>query len=479
MIYLYSRKRLLRISLLFLCVLIFGVIGYTLIQTDDVKQVKVVQSGTDRPEEQKQVSKDSSSEEQTASRPLIKPAKGIDSGKKPKEKKVLGPENAAKTPETSDSVDDNIYVRVQDVLSLRENPSQDSVDLLVQFLNDPSVLVVQESIDTLGFIALKNGELKGTVLQVLTESAMDKDFPERGHALITAAIVGKEKTLPLVSKFLSEDREGVEDYAVRALSLINSPESVPLLQSVLETAGDGEVRRNCINVLARIDTPETLDMLKTHAASSKGSDQAASVAALSRLNRADSNQMLMDLVKDDRLGEKALLALSMSPSAPIIYSELLNGADLDLDRKISLIRSIRNDSLYAPGKTRGEIVQTLTPLLDSEETEIQVETLKTISQLGGGEEYTAELLLPKLKASDPEVRREALSSFLAYTNPWNYKDLLDLVFDENEETRRMALFASERFVDNSDLEILERAANSEDEFIRERAKKLLDLLNQT
>ena len=83
----------------------------------------------------------------------------------------------------------------------------------------------------------------------------------------------------------------------------------------------------------------------------------------------------------------------------------------------------------------------------------------------------AELLEPKLKSPDAEVREQAFGSYISSLSSKTYKPLLDLLWDDNEKVRRSAMFFAGHFADNSDAEQLTKALEHEDEYIREQAKK--------
>ena len=75
------------------------------------------------------------------------------------------------------------------------------------------------------------------------------------------------------------------------------------------------------------------------------------------------------------------------------------------------------------------------------------------------------------------VRKEALEAFMAYATPANYKHLVDLYWDTDEKVRRTAFFFSEEFLNESDLEALEKATTHHDEMIAEHAQIMLHNLN--
>jgi HEAT repeat protein len=472
-----SRAQLLKFVLPLICLGILAVIGYRAVQVEEVSRVEAVQPAAVQSVARAQIQEPSPSPAPEAEAPP-EPAPASQPAGAAEKTVESAPEHDHAPSETGEQVyEETLYARIQEILRLRKEPSPEAVDRLAQSLTDPSRTLVVEAIDTLGFLALEDGSLRDSVWKILKEKALSEAFPEQGHALVTAATVGGEESLPVIREYLSGEGDGKARFAVRALALVNSPDSVPLLESLLQTNEDPEMRRLCFDVLARIDTPETVALLEAHAAASSGAEQAASVAALSRLDRPETNRMLADLVRRGRLDDPARQALAVSPASPEIYEDLLSGGDLRLPQKVDLLKEIRSTSLYAPGETRSDMVSVLVPFLDHPDAAVQMEALKAVSQLGGGEEYTADLLLPKLKSANPEVRQTALASFLGYANPWNYKEVSDLIFDSDEQTRRMALFAFERFVNQSDVEVLRRAADSEDEFISERAEMILEQLN--
>ena len=113
------------------------------------------------------------------------------------------------------------------------------------------------------------------------------------------------------------------------------------------------------------------------------------------------------------------------------------------------------------------------PLLDSEDPNVELEAVKTLGKIGGGE-GTAKLLEEKLMSDNDSIRQAGIEAYLSYTTPWTYQPLLPVIWDKIENVRRIAYVVSENFVTESDRPILEKAAKHEDEFIRERAKKKLE-----
>lgn len=369
--------------------------------------------------------------------------------------------------------------RIQAAALLRNQHTLEAVRLLEQFLADSDPDVLSEAMDSLGNIGL-NGGLGEQVFAILQEKVKDPSFARRDQALLSAAMIGKGRALPLISDFLSsengKDSELARNIASRALNLIADPSCVPQLKSLMEESKDPGVKRNSIDALARIGTPEAISLITKNISSSDPGDQAASVAALARLARPEFNQMLAEAVQNGTLQKSALQALAASPAAPQVFSSLLADESLSRDKKISVMKEIGSGPLSGEQEVRTQIASSLRPFLDSPDTDLQLEAIRTLGQVGGKE--TGEFLLPKLYSEEPQVRQEALNSFIGYVSPNNYQVLFDLLWDNDEKTRRTAMFFVSRFVNNSDVDVLQRAAGHEDQYIQEHATKLLSQLRQ-
>ncbi|MBN1842352.1 MAG: HEAT repeat domain-containing protein [Deltaproteobacteria bacterium] len=368
--------------------------------------------------------------------------------------------------------DPNVSARVQAILSLRKHPSSEAINLLLKFLDDNDGVVVSEAIDTLGYIGL-NSDLGDLVYEMLEKRARDKAFALRGHALITAAMIGKDRLLPVVSDFMFEQTDSGKGFAVRSLSLIGSPACVPHLGILLDQSEDSEIRRNCFNILANINTPEALDLLQEYVVSSNDRDQAASALALSRLNMPELNEMLANKIQNQELEKDAIQALASSPAAPDIFGDLLQREEVENEQKASCLKTLaKYSSSHGPSERRTSLKEAVEPLLYSPDSTVEKEAIRAIAGIGGV--GTDEALIPKLESKDPEVRKETAFSLIGYVTPKNYKALLDVLWDDDQETRRIALMCVEQFVDGSDRETLEKARDHEDELISKHAGMLLD-----
>ena len=86
----------------------------------------------------------------------------------------------------------------------------------------------------------------------------------------------------------------------------------------------------------------------------------------------------------------------------------------------------------------------------------------------------ADMLAPELQSPENEVRLEALKSYHVYISPDNYKEVLAMIWDEDEAIRRHALAYAQLFIDGSDRPLLEEALNHKDEVIRTAVSEILN-----
>ena len=372
--------------------------------------------------------------------------------------------------------DEDISAKFRAILSLRQELSQEAIDILLRFLHDTDGAVVSEAIDTLGFIGLNNSDLKDLVFRILEEKAKDKDFAAAGHALITAAILTEDnRILPVILDYVSEENEGLKAFAARAMSFIATPECIAPLKVVVEGCDDPQVQRNAFNILARIDnTPEAIDLLQRYMLSPDQDKQARSAWALSRQNKEEHNDILIEAIANHSLPQKGISVVAASPAAHEVFGKVLQKYDTDKKDKIFLLKLLADNAWMASAEVRSGIVDSaLIPLLDSEDTDVEIEAIKTLGKIGT-EEDTVDVLIPKLQSENFLVQKNALDTFAKFCTPRTYKPLLDLYWDDDEKIRREAFVLSGRFLNSSDIEVLKKAANHSDEFISKQSKIIMD-----
>ncbi len=375
--------------------------------------------------------------------------------------------------------DADIAKRIQAVQALREHLSPEAVALLAKFLNDPEQAVVSEAIDTLGFIGISsaNEVLKKQVLDVLLEKAKDKEFASRGAALIAGAMLGEnDRTFQLIGEYISEEGDTGTGFAVRALSFLAGPACVPYLSEIIRKTQGSDVLKNAFALLAKIGTPEALEVLSNDLNSRREANQVNSAWALSRKRDGASNVMLLDAVRGNKLPESALGVIAASPAAADVFGEALNG-NIPKDDKLYLLGVLSLYSINAPGEVRNQIAETIKPLMNSSDPDLKVAAIQAMGKVGAKTDQS-EALAEQFDDDSWLVRGAALQSFMQYCSPSSYKPLIKLWNDENEKIRRTAFFFSEIFMNTSDLEALKKATTHSDEFIAKHSQLMIKHLTQ-
>jgi HEAT repeat protein len=370
--------------------------------------------------------------------------------------------------------------------SYRQNPNSDAVLTLSSFLDHTNLdhtdrIVVLEAIDTLTHIALENDDQRETVFKILQAKAADESFEHRDRALFMAALLGKDRMLPIVANLINnpDDLSPAESYDVasRALRTIGGQESVPYLRGILAKAQDLKARRNCYEALARIETPEALSILEKEVLSSEGNDQTAGAVALARLNNPEVINFMADSIQAQEFSRDTIAMLSYSVAAPEIFGLLLNSKTLTEEKKIDLLETLANHSVDGNDDLRVNMTIMLVQFMEaSESPQMKIHAIKVIGELG--EQSAPEILQPYLKADEPDVRKAAFFSFVDYITPENYSELKPFLWDEDQDIRRTAMNSLGRFVSYDDIDILKKAAQHKDEFIRKYANALLDQVKQ-
>jgi hypothetical protein len=196
-------------SLAILCILLIGVVVYLLMSSPQESVVKP--------------SVENTAQSTVASSPDTAAAKGVQKVVPQAKSKPQHPLNAVE-PVGQDQIpadfmaearralnDADVAVRVQAVRQLRNEASEEAIALLQGCLDDPSTLVAKSALNSLAFIGQKEpfGE---KVYGILEGKAMDENFPERGQALVIAALFsGDDRLLPVISDYISADAESDND----------------------------------------------------------------------------------------------------------------------------------------------------------------------------------------------------------------------------------------------------------------------------
>jgi HEAT repeat protein len=390
----------------------------------------------------------------------------------PEEQKGISPAEAALT-------DPDIYKRVQAVHSLRGELTPEAVALLSKYLDDPEPTVITAAINTLGVIgiATENAVLKKLVLDTLLEKAKDSSDPFRGSALITGAMLGEnEGIFQLIGEYIAEDGDDGKGFAARALSFLKIPASVPYLSEIMNKTKDPEVLKNASATLAKIGTPEAVALISEGLNSRKEEQQVNSAWALSIRNDEASKAILVDAVSSNKLSESALSVIAQSVSAPAVFGGALN-LNISKEDKLYVLGVISSYSNAAPPSVRSEMAEVIKPIIKSDDTELKLAAIEALGKVGARTDQ-APALTEEFNSPDFMVRGAALEAFMPYCTQSSYKELIKLWSDEDEKIRRTAFWLAQMFVNKSDLEALQKATTSKDQYIAKTSQKVIKNISE-
>jgi HEAT repeat protein len=371
----------------------------------------------------------------------------------------------------------DISMRMRGVLLLRNLATAEAVELLAKFLQDSESAVSQEAIDALGDIGF-NPELTDRVVEILLAKAADTSFQSRGSALITAAMVGNsEKVFPAIEAILDENNESARKYAVRAMAFVSGAQCVPLLEKVLTASNNADIQRNAYNLLAKIDTQEARDILAHGVYSEIRGQQLNSVWAMSRRNSEYGVQTMAAAAIDKVLSDQSLAIIARSPAAPEVFGQALQSQNLNDNDRINLLGILALNASQSSKDVRNKTAVSIKPLLNSSDPKVQQAAIDALGKVGASDNQ-AEALAEKFESDSFLVQESALMAYAQYTTPSTYKPLVELWDNENEKIRRTAFFLSEPFLNQSDMEELQKATESKDDFIAKHSKIMIKHLNQ-
>jgi HEAT repeat protein len=463
-------------SLAILCILLIGVVVYLLMSSPQESVVKP--------------SVENTAQSTVASSPDTAAAKGVQKVVPQAKSKPQHPLNAVE-PVGQDQIpadfmaearralnDADVAVRVQAVRQLRNEASEEAIALLQGCLDDPSTLVAKSALNSLAFIGQKEpfGE---KVYGILEGKAMDENFPERGQALVIAALFsGDDRLLPVISDYISADAESDKTANIRsaaqALVAIGSPACVDPLQQILDTSNDPGVHRMAFHTLANIDSPEAVAILQQYLHNtSDAADQVHSAMALATMNKAEYNDILVETLTYEDVDDQVLSAIARSPAGPAVFEKVIYGSDVSQEERIQYLGILQDGMLKSTNQTRAGIIHAVTPLLDSGDPDLEMKAIQILG-MGFGQLDTVEILKPKLKSADSQVRKVAVEAYRPYVTEESYKPLLDLIWDEDETVRRQAFTIAAQYIDPSDYPLLEKAKDHEDDVIREQVTSILN-----
>ncbi len=376
--------------------------------------------------------------------------------------------------------DPNPGERIKAILGLRKIKTEASVRALEQFLNDKDNAVVEEAIDALLYIGTESEELKGRVFEILVTKAQDEEFGSRDEALVGAARLGFDnQILPVIQSFIEkQDENGSEEFrlaAARALTFVSTDAGIDYAVKLVELSDDPSINRIAYNIFSKSDSPATLEILRESVHSNDKTKQMNGIWALTRKSNPKFNAIIKEALVENSLGKDALSLIAQSPSAPDVFREIFSTNDVSVDNQLAYLKVLEKHALNAPNDVRRGLKTTLEPLLNSSDREIEVQAIRTLGRIGGGID-TAEVLRPKFKSKDIDVRREAVVAYASYATPDNYKPMLELLWDDDKKVRESVLVLSGRFINESDRAVLEKALKHEDKVVRKQAEAILQSL---
>jgi HEAT repeat protein len=446
-------------------VIIAGVIVFALFDTPSI--------GTPPYENQKNATladKNSSSMEKYAI-PMAQAKKVV----KPIETKTSEEPEKSPPPPVPSHKEEDLNDQIRRARDLRSEPSKESIALLKEFMNGNNRTLINSALNSLAFIGCEK-EFEETILNLLMDKATDLEFSQRGTALTTLALLTKdERVFPIIEDFMAQkdSTESYIRYATAALGIVATPGCVPYLEQILNQAYTPEVHKMTFQILSRIASPQSTDILSHHLVSGNEQDQIYSAWALSLSDTPRHNTILYQMLSEKQLSQKAIDAIARNSAGAKVMGELLEEETFEVKDKINILKTLDKSLSMTDGTVRSDIIESVEPLLESDNYDIQLHALKIIGHGSVGEE-ALDVISSKLISPSSKVRETAVEVYLPYLTESNYKPLLNLIWDENEAVRRKALLYAFVHIDNTDRPLLEKALNHEDEFIRNQISKVLN-----
>jgi HEAT repeat protein len=386
-------------------------------------------------------------------------------------------ENESAPHARKDIIPTDLYDKIRMAKELREKPSIDSVKQLASLLDDTESVVAQEALDSLAQIGL-NSDLKQMVLDILINKITDDNYGYRGAALLTAASLDDGKQiLPVIERYASSDDEGVSTYAIRAMSLLEAKDSVPIIAGLLGKLQTSDDRRTAFGTLAIINTPEATAILEKNLHSQEQTLQQDAVWALA--SRASGNRVeyLVKAVASDDLTPQSMAVLATSQAGPAVFGSVLQREDMSTDKVNQVLKIIEDNTAHASGPVRSETAKIIEPLFDNPNPDIQIAAIRALGKIAVSEDKSS-LLIPKLQSDNIQIQREALTTYAQYSTPKTYKPLLDLFGHEDMKIRRSAFLFASPFLNKSDISAVEEVLRQNDPYMSEQAQLILDNINK-
>jgi HEAT repeat protein len=128
-------------------------------------------------------------------------------------------------------------------------------ETIVDFLDDPSWEVREETVETLKIFADKR-----TVSHLADAARKDEDWRVRSHAIEALVQIDAESVVPTLVDALKDENNHIRNDAIEALIKIDIETAIPHIRSLLKDSNQ-RVKRGAIDALRNLGTPEALAAL--------------------------------------------------------------------------------------------------------------------------------------------------------------------------------------------------------------------------
>ena len=352
--------------------------------------------------------------------------------------------------------------------------------LLLDALDDPSPNVVAAAADGLGELGY------APALEALGETSRTEDFWVRAAAIVALGRLQDERAIPHLDLVAREP--GLEQPIVEALTRIDDPAALPVLERVYATAPDRALRAAGHVLVTHPDVEAPAWVV----AGAQADEEALRYAiveeddpAVGRLvglaGSHEAIQCLVDLIGPPRRSEAAipgLLAAPAEPRADALLDHLEDADERELVTRLSLLPPLRDRGRirmlvplleHADVGVRGAAAEALARaepgealhLLTAEVTRegVMPEVIQAVGALG---EVACSSLVPLLVDPAAPVRAAAAAALSRCASPGTESALREaLGREEDAEARDAILRSLARCAGAGALPALERALESE------------------
>jgi HEAT repeat protein len=375
---------------------------------------------------------------------------------------------------------DDESMRVLAASALGESGDPDSGPALLDALGDPSPNVVAAAADGLGELGY------APALEALGETSRTADFWVRAAAIVAMGRLRDERAVPHLDRLAREP--GLEQPIVEALTRIDHPGALPVLERIYRTAPDRALRA-AGHVLVTHPEVEAPSWVMAGARADEEALRYAMVEhddpAVGRLvglaGSREAIQCLVDLLGPPRRSEAAipgLLAAPAEPRADALLARLPDADERELLTLLSLLPPLQDRERirmlvplleHADAGVRGAGAEALAraqpeealPLLAAEVAREGVipEVIRAVGSLG---EVACSSLVPLLGDPAAPVRAAAAAALARCANPGTESALREALGREDDAEARDAILRSlARCAGGAAVPALERALDSD------------------